>query len=112
MRLLEKDVQLLDIQASIGHESTATTQIYTHAVQEPLSKLVADINFKTENRDCIYLECHDLEDLPVIVHTLGSAGAHRQSAEKALLERLIEKKKQFLDSLLDQTLEQYQEDNA
>jgi hypothetical protein len=32
--------------------------------------------------------------------------------EKALLEQLIDKKKQFLDQLLDQTLEQYQEDNA
>jgi integrase/recombinase XerD len=29
-RLLEKDVQLVDIQALLGHESIATTQIYTH----------------------------------------------------------------------------------
>lgn len=42
-RLLEKDVQLIDIQALLGHESIATTQIYTHAGQERLSKLVADI---------------------------------------------------------------------
>lgn len=42
-RLLEKDVQLVDIQALLGHESIATTQIYTHAGQERLSKLVADI---------------------------------------------------------------------
>ncbi len=42
-RLLEKDVQLVDIQALLGHESIATTQIYTHAGQERLSRLVADI---------------------------------------------------------------------
>jgi integrase/recombinase XerD len=42
-RLLEKEVQLIDIQALLGHESIATTQIYTHAGQERLSKLVADI---------------------------------------------------------------------
>jgi len=30
-RLLEKYVQLKDIQALLGHESIATTQIYTHA---------------------------------------------------------------------------------
>lgn len=42
-RLLEKDAQLVDIQALLGHESIATTQIYTHATQERLSKLVADI---------------------------------------------------------------------
>jgi integrase len=30
-RLLEKDVQLVDIRALLGHESIATTQIYTHA---------------------------------------------------------------------------------
>lgn len=42
-RLLEKDVQLVDIQALLGHESIATTQIYTHAGQERLSKLVANI---------------------------------------------------------------------
>lgn len=42
-RLLEKEVQLVDIQALLGHESIATTQIYTHAGQERLSKLVADI---------------------------------------------------------------------
>jgi integrase/recombinase XerD len=34
---------ILDIQALLGHESIATTQIYTHAGQERLSKLVADI---------------------------------------------------------------------
>ncbi len=42
-RLLEKDVQLIDIKALFGHESIATTQIYTHAGQERLYKLVADI---------------------------------------------------------------------
>jgi len=42
-RLLENDVQLIDIQALLGHESIATTQIYTHAGHERLSKLVADI---------------------------------------------------------------------
>jgi integrase/recombinase XerD len=42
-RLLEKDVQLVDIQALLGHESIATTQIRIHAKQEQLSKLVVDI---------------------------------------------------------------------
>jgi site-specific recombinase XerD len=42
-RLLEKGVHLVDIQTLLGHESIATTQIYTHAGQERLSKLVADI---------------------------------------------------------------------
>lgn len=42
-RLLEKDVPLVDIQALLGHESIATTQIYTHAGQERLSKLVEGI---------------------------------------------------------------------
>jgi len=42
-RLLENNAQLVDIQALLGHESIATTQIYTHAGQERLSKLVADI---------------------------------------------------------------------
>jgi len=42
--LLEKNVQLIDIMALLGHSSIATTQIYTHAEQEErLSKLVADI---------------------------------------------------------------------
>ena len=39
-RLLENNAQLIDIQALLGHESIATTQIYTHAGQERLSKLV------------------------------------------------------------------------
>jgi site-specific recombinase XerD len=34
---------MVDIQVLLGHESIATTQIYTHAEQERLSKLVADI---------------------------------------------------------------------
>ncbi len=43
-RLLENgNAQLVDIQALLGHESIATTQIYTHAGQERLSRLVADI---------------------------------------------------------------------
>ena len=33
-RLMEKDVQLVDIQALLGYEIIATTQIYTHAGQE------------------------------------------------------------------------------
>lgn len=33
-RLMEKDVQLVSIQALLGHEIIATTQIYTHAGQE------------------------------------------------------------------------------
>jgi len=40
---MEKDLQLADIQALLGHKSIATTQIYTYAGQERLSKLVADI---------------------------------------------------------------------
>ncbi|MGY6217368.1 tyrosine-type recombinase/integrase [Methylolobus aquaticus] len=42
-RLLENNAQLVDIQALLGHESIATTQIYTHAGQERLSKLVEGI---------------------------------------------------------------------
>jgi site-specific recombinase XerD len=42
-RLLENNAQLIDIQALLGHESIATTQIYTHAGQERLSKLVEGI---------------------------------------------------------------------
>jgi integrase len=37
------NIASVDIQALLGHESIATTQIYTHAGQERLSKLVADI---------------------------------------------------------------------
>lgn len=33
----------MDIQALMAREGIATTQIYTHAGQERLSKLVADI---------------------------------------------------------------------
>lgn len=56
-----------------------------------------------------------LENLPVIVPPLDVQGhivkTHQcRLKEKALLEALIEKKKQFLDELLDQTLEHYQED--
>lgn len=58
-----------------------------------------------------------LENLPVIVPPLEVqqriVKAHYcRLKEKALLERLIAKKKQFLDQLLDQTLEQYQEEQA
>lgn len=58
-----------------------------------------------------------LENLPVIVPPLEVqeqiVNAHLcRLKEKALLERLIAKKKQFLDHLLDQTLEQYQEEQA
>lgn len=42
-RLLENNAQLIDIQALLGHESIATTQIYTHAGQERLSRLVEGI---------------------------------------------------------------------
>lgn len=54
-----------------------------------------------------------LEALPVIVPPLAVqekiVNAHSCGIkEKALLEQLIEKKKKFLDQLLDQTLEQYQ----
>lgn len=58
-----------------------------------------------------------LGDLPVIVPPI-EVQAHIVKAhqcrlkEQALMEALIEKKKQFLDRLLDQTLEQYQEDRA
>ncbi|MFA5921135.1 MAG: hypothetical protein WC856_07565 [Methylococcaceae bacterium] len=40
---MAKDVQSADIQASLGHESIATMQIYNHAGQERLIELVADI---------------------------------------------------------------------
>ena len=58
-----------------------------------------------------------LENLPVILPPLKvqeqMVRAHYcRLREKALLERLIEKKKLFLDGLLEQTLEQYQEDRA
>ena len=58
-----------------------------------------------------------LENLPVIVPPLEIqeriVKLHScRLKEKALLEKLIDKKKQFLDELLDKTLEQYQEDNA
>lgn len=58
-----------------------------------------------------------LENLPVIVPPLDAQGnivkAHQcRLKEKVLLEALIEKKKQFLDELLDQTLEHYQEDRT
>jgi restriction endonuclease S subunit len=57
-----------------------------------------------------------LENLPVILPPLDVqeriVKAHMcRLKEKALLEQLIEKKKQFLDQLLNQTLQQYQEDN-
>lgn len=55
-----------------------------------------------------------LEDLPIVVPPLEVqtriVKAHDcHLKEKALLEKLIVKKKQFLDGLLDKTLEQYQE---
>ena len=58
-----------------------------------------------------------LENLPVIIPPLEVqeriVKLHScRLKEKALLEKLIDKKKQFLDELLDKTLEQYQEDNA
>lgn len=57
-----------------------------------------------------------LENLPVILPPLEVqeriVKAHMcRIKEKALLEQLIDKKKQFLDQLLNQTLQQYQEDN-
>ncbi len=58
-----------------------------------------------------------LENLPVIAPPLDVqeyiVKLHNcRLKEKVLLEKLIDKKKQFLDVLLDKTLEQYQEDNA
>lgn len=58
-----------------------------------------------------------LENLPVILPPLEvqecMVKAHDcRLKEKRLLEALIEKKKQLLDGLLDQTLEQYQEDKT
>jgi integrase/recombinase XerD len=41
--LTGKRLQLVDIQALLGHESIATAQTYNHEGQERLSKLVADI---------------------------------------------------------------------
>jgi len=58
-----------------------------------------------------------LENLPIILPPLEvqeyMIRAHDcRLKEKALLEALIEKKKLFLDGLLDKTLEQYQEDRV
>ena len=58
-----------------------------------------------------------LEDLPVLVPPLAVQEHivklhHCRLKEKALLEKLIEKKKQLIDGLLDKTLEQYQEDKT
>ena len=58
-----------------------------------------------------------LENLPVIVPPLHVQQCivnahHCRLREKALLYQLIDKKKQFLDLLLDQTLAPHQEDNA
>ena len=58
-----------------------------------------------------------LENLPVLVPPLVVQEQlvklhHCRLKEKALLEKLIEKKKQLVDSLLDKTLEQYQEDKT
>jgi hypothetical protein len=58
-----------------------------------------------------------LESLPVILPPIA-VQEHMMRAhycrlkEKALLETLVEKKKQFLDELLEQTLKKYQEDRA
>lgn len=56
-----------------------------------------------------------LEELPVILPPLAVQEVIVKThscrlKEKALLEKLIEKKKYFLDGLFDQTLEQYQQD--
>jgi restriction endonuclease S subunit len=56
-----------------------------------------------------------LENLPIIVPPLevqeSMIKLHQcRLQEKALMEKLIEKKKQFLDGLLDKKLDQYQED--
>ena len=58
-----------------------------------------------------------LEDLPVLVPPLAVQEHivklhHCRLKEKALLEKLIEKKKQLIDGLLDKTLEPYQEDKS
>ncbi|MEI8207830.1 MAG: restriction endonuclease subunit S [Methylococcales bacterium] len=58
-----------------------------------------------------------LENLPVLVPPLAVQEHivklhHCRLKEKALLEKLIEKKKQLIDGLLDKTLEQYQEDKT
>ena len=42
-RLLEKDVQLVDIQTLLGHVNMSTTQIYTHVSQDRLTGLVSDL---------------------------------------------------------------------
>ncbi|MBK8752999.1 MAG: tyrosine-type recombinase/integrase [Candidatus Competibacteraceae bacterium] len=39
--LLNAGAELVDIKALLGHESIATTQIYTHAGQERMEKGVA-----------------------------------------------------------------------
>jgi integrase/recombinase XerD len=38
--LLNAGAELVDIQALLGHESTATTQIYTHVGQERMEQVV------------------------------------------------------------------------
>lgn len=58
-----------------------------------------------------------LENLPVLVPPLVVQEQlvklhHCRLKEKALLEKLIDKKKQLVDSLLDKTLEQYREDKT
>lgn len=39
--LLNSGAELMDIKALLGHESIATTQIYTNAGQERMEKVVA-----------------------------------------------------------------------
>ena len=58
-----------------------------------------------------------LENLPILVPPLAVQEHivklhHCRLKEKALLEKLIEKKKQLIDGLLDKTLELYQEDKT
>jgi restriction endonuclease S subunit len=70
-----------------------------------------------EGSDLPYINRTILEKLPVILPPLAVQEQivnvhHCRLKEKALLEQLIAKKKQFLDQLLDQTLEQYQEEQA
>lgn len=64
-----------------------------------------------------HINRNTLENLPIILPPLAVQqniiNAHAcRLREKALLEKLIDQKKRFLDALLDKTLAHYQQDNA
>lgn len=62
-----------------------------------------------------HINRNTLENLPVVLPSLAVQDQMMKAhycrlKEKALLEALIQKKSQFIDGLLDQTLEHYQEE--